>query len=296
MATLQIPVVNAFVDGGRGGNPAGVVLGAERFDQAAKQRIAASVGLSETAFVSPSEIADFKLEFFTPTRQIAHCGHATIATFSYLVQQGLLRAERSSKETIDGTREIIIRGDQAFMEQRAPRYAELGTPEAPVSVEAVLESLALGPDALLDGRAPVVVNTGVNCLVVPLRSEAAVLGLATDMAAIERISEELDLVEYYVFSTETRVAGRAAGARMFAPRYGIPEEAATGMAAGPLACYLYDRLGLKQEMIVIEQGHLMAPPSPSELIAELRLEDGLIAGLMVGGRAVVSQTVEIDWP
>lgn len=296
MAMLEIPVVNAFVDGGRGGNPAGVVLGAERFGQAAKQRIAASVGLSETAFVSPSAVADFKLEFFTPTRQIAHCGHATVAAFSYLVQQGLLRAERSSKETIDGTREILIRGDQAFMEQRAPRYAALGTAEAPVSVGAVLESLALGADALIAGQAPVVVNTGVNCLVVPLRSEAAVLGLKPDMAAIERISEALDLVEYYVFSTETRVAGRAAGARMFAPRYGIPEEAATGMAAGPLACYLYDYLNLKQGTIVIEQGHLMAPPSPSELIAELLLAEGRIAGLIVGGRAVVSQTIEIEAP
>jgi PhzF family phenazine biosynthesis protein len=281
------------VDGGAGGNPAGVVLNAERFDSAAKQRIAASAGLSETAFVSPSEVADFKLEFFTPTRQIAHCGHATIATFSYLVQQGMLKGAHSSKETIDGRREIIIRGDQAFMEQRAPQYTALDSAQAPVSAGAVLESLGIGGDALLGGLAPVVVSTGVNCLVVPLRSEAAVLGLAPDMAAIERISEELDLVEYYVFSPDTRVRGRDAGARMFAPRYGIPEEAATGMAAGPLACYLYDHLGVKKPVLIIEQGHLMAPASPSELIAELRLEDGRIAGLMVGGRAMVSKTIEI---
>jgi len=104
MPDVAVQVVNAFVDNGRGGNPAGVVLNAERFSQAQKQAIAAKVGLSETAFVSPSRTADFKLEFFTPTRQIPHCGHATIATFSYLVQLGLLDGARSSKEMLDGNR------------------------------------------------------------------------------------------------------------------------------------------------------------------------------------------------
>jgi len=52
------------------------------------------------AFVSPSRTANFKLEFFTPTRQISHCGHATIATFSYLVQQGLLDGARGSTDRL----------------------------------------------------------------------------------------------------------------------------------------------------------------------------------------------------
>lgn len=290
MIKLDVPVVNAFVDHGRGGNPAGVVLNAERFSPAQQQQIAARVGLSETAFVMPSSAADFTLHFWTPTRQIAHCGHATIATFSYLVQQGLVTGEHSSKETIDGTRAIVLRGDMAFMEQRAPRYS----PPDPVSAETIMASLGLVPDDLLPGFAPTVVNTGVNCLVVPLPDEARLTRIRPDMAAIHAVSEQLDLVEYYVFSRETRVAGRAAGARMFAPRYGIPEEAATGMAAGPLACYLYDYLGVKQTTLVIEQGHLMDPPSPSELIAELFIEDGAIRGLQVGGRARVAETVQVE--
>jgi PhzF family phenazine biosynthesis protein len=104
-------VVNAFVDNGRGGNPAGVVLNAERFSQAQKQAIAAKVGLSETAFVSPSRTADFKLEFFTPTRQIPHCGHATIATFSSLVQLGLLDGARSSTDWLRPITTLVINRD-----------------------------------------------------------------------------------------------------------------------------------------------------------------------------------------
>jgi len=94
-----------------------------------KLKIAAKVGLSETAFVSSSKSADFKLDFFTPKRQIAHCGHATIATFSYLQQLGRIGKETTSKETIDGNRNIFIDGDMAFMEQLAPNQrppAELG--------------------------------------------------------------------------------------------------------------------------------------------------------------------------
>lgn len=68
-------VISGFTDGGAGGNPAGVVFDAERFSRGDKQAIAAQAGFSETAFVSPSQKADFKLEFFTPTKQIPHRGY-----------------------------------------------------------------------------------------------------------------------------------------------------------------------------------------------------------------------------
>lgn len=77
---VRVEIVNAFVDAGTGGNPAGVVLDADGLSDGQKLAVARQVGLSETAFVSASEVASFKLDFFTPARRIAHCGHATIAT------------------------------------------------------------------------------------------------------------------------------------------------------------------------------------------------------------------------
>src|SRR5690606_5783734 len=165
---------------------------------------------------------------------------------------------------------------------------------AGVTTADVLASLGLGASDLLPGKEPLVVNTGANCLIVPLRDEATLAGLAPDFDAVAAVSEALDLVEYYPFTLDTRIAGRDAGARMFAPRYGIPEEAATGMAAGPLACYLYDHLRAAKPRLVIEQGHLMTPPSPSVLVADLFLEGGAIAGLRVGGRARVHTSIAID--
>lgn len=87
---IEVQIINAFVDNQKGGNPAGVVLNADNLTNEQKLKVASKVGLSETAFVSKSTMADYKLDFFTPTRQIAHCGHATIATFSYLSQLGLI--------------------------------------------------------------------------------------------------------------------------------------------------------------------------------------------------------------
>ncbi|MCW3094362.1 MAG: phenazine biosynthesis protein PhzF family [Ferruginibacter sp.] len=79
------------------------------------------MGLSETAFFQNQISLILSSIFFTLTRQIAHCGHATIATLSYLSQQGIIKEVFSSKEKIEGKRENLIQGDLAFMEQEVPR-------------------------------------------------------------------------------------------------------------------------------------------------------------------------------
>src|SRR5687767_5218190 len=122
MKEVVLKIVNAFGIHGSGGNPAGVILNADDLSREDKQDIAAKAGLSEIAFVSRSNSADFKLDFFTPSRQIAHCGHATIATFTYMKQLNLLRGDRSSKETVDGNRDIYFENNHAYMEQTSPTY------------------------------------------------------------------------------------------------------------------------------------------------------------------------------
>lgn len=290
MGMVDVHIVNAFVAGGTGGNPAGVVLNADDLSAEAKQAVAARVGLSETAFVSKSEVAGFKLEFFTPTRQIAHCGHATVAVFSYLAATGQIDQPQTSKETIDGTRDIFISKDMAFMEQKAPRYQTLVAPAGP---DAVMESVGLTLSDVPEGLAPMLVNTGNSFVLIPLRDQATLAKLEPNLSAISDISEQLDLIGYYAFTTETKHASSDAAARMFAPRYGIPEEPATGMAAGPLACFLYDKMNVKKPELVIEQGYLMPEPSPSTLFARLDLVDGAIRRLLVGGNAMVSKSMQV---
>jgi PhzF family phenazine biosynthesis protein len=286
---IESHIVNAFVDGKIGGNPAGVILDADDLSRDQKLEIASKFGLSETAFVSSSKVADFKLDFFTPTKQIANCGHATIATFVYLRELGRITKSRTSKETIDGKREIFFEGGMAFMEQMSPKYSKVKNEE-----KEILSSLTLSSSDLINGFFPVIVNTGNAFLIVPLKNENAVALVKPDFKAITKLSEKHDLIGYYVFSEDAKDQARDTGTRMFAPRYGIVEESATGMAAGPLACYLYDKMGINKDVFLIEQGHLMKPPSPSVITVKLNFEDGKITGLIAGGKAKVIKSLTIS--
>lgn len=285
---IDVNVVNAFIDGDEGGNPAGIVLDADHLSTPQKQAVAAAVGLSETAFVSSSASADFKFEFFTPTRQIAHCGHATIAAFHLLDQLGRIPSSSTSKETIEGNRNILMDGRMAFMEQMAPHYRRVDDDISRVMASLELTSKALAPEAK-----PLIVDTGNAFLTVPLENIRTVGRVRPDLEAIRTISEDLDLIGYYIFSIAPQTPGRDAAARMFAPRFGINEESATGMAAGPLACYLYEKLGIRKETFRIGQGHFMPLPSPSVIEVRLTVEDGRISGLLAGGKAKFMSSVTI---
>ncbi|MDG4718062.1 MULTISPECIES: PhzF family phenazine biosynthesis protein [Thalassospira] len=292
--TVTVQIVNAFVKDGMGGNPAGVVLDADRYSDDQKLLIAQKVGLSETAFVSKSETCGIKLDFFTPTKRIAHCGHATIATFSYLAELERFGDGATSKETVDGPRKIILDAGMAYMEQLAPTYAPAANwSDKDVTLCDVLKSLGITSDDLDDRARPVLVNTGNNFIVLAVRDQATLAGITPDQDAINDISEKLDLIGYYIFTTDTGDADIDATTRMFAPRYGISEEAATGMAAGPLACVLYDFLDMNKDTFLIAQGAFMAQPSPSRITVTLDLKDRRITGLLAGGQGKVMKSLNI---
>jgi PhzF family phenazine biosynthesis protein len=292
---VTIHIVNAFPKNGAGGNPAGVVLDADALGAAEMQDVATRVGLAETAFVSRSATEGARLDFFTPTRRIAHCGHATIAAFSLMLSQGRIGEGLTSKETIDGPRRIILRDGLVFMEQLAPTYRLPRELERHgINLAGVLGALGL-ETAQLDARTePQVVSTGNAFLIVGVRSATHLAGLVPDFEAIERISDALDLIGVYVFTTDGLEQGDDATARMFAPRFGIREESATGMAAGPLACLLHDRLGVQGPRIVVEQGRYIRPAAPSQILVDLETGPEGIARLMVGGEGHVAKTINLS--
>ncbi len=284
---IKVKILNAFVDNNKGGNPAGVVINADKLNRQQKLTIAKKAGLSETAFVSKSIKADFKLDFYTPTRQIAHCGHATIAVFSYLAQLGKVNQGWYTKETIDGNRKILIDGDMAYMQQLAPEY----TPIEKYHHE-ILNSIGVTEQEVINN--PLLINTGNSFVIIGVKNKTILAELTLDFKKISSISEELDLIGYYVYTNETQHKESDVSTRMFFPRYGVEEEAATGMAAGPMACYLYDKIGIKKGGFNIEQGYFMPSPSASKIVINLDTKRGQILSLMAGGKANISREVEIE--
>jgi predicted PhzF superfamily epimerase YddE/YHI9 len=112
---------------------------------------------------------------------------------------------------------------------------------------------------------------------VVLDSRAAVSALRPDVNA---------LAELEVNASCVAGSGAAWKTRMFAPGLGVPEDPATGAAAGPLVCHLW-RHGLVPwgTEIEIAQGDEIG--RPSTLYARAEGRDDTIERVEVGGSAVV---------
>ena len=173
------------------------------------------------------------------------------------------------------------------MQQSAPEYVDVHLYRAKIA-------RALGVQEELFIAEPLLVNTGNSFVIVGFKDKETLAGITPDQRLIEEISESLDLIGFYVFSLETYTPGTDASARMFAPRFGIPEESATGMAAGPLACYMYKKMGNKKQHFEIEQGYAMAPTSPSRIYVELVHDGHSIKSVLAGGTGKLVEQLHIS--
>ena len=72
---MRIFQIDAFTDTAFTGNPAGVCLLDREVDDPWMQNVAAEMNVSETAFVRRNG-DDWSLRWFTPTVEVALCGHA----------------------------------------------------------------------------------------------------------------------------------------------------------------------------------------------------------------------------
>jgi len=137
--------VQAFVSDGQGGNLAGVVLDADALSDQQMQAIAAKVGASETAFALSSQNATHKVRFFTPTVEVDICGHATIATWSLLLAEGIHQPGSYSQETLAGTVQINIDDSGlVYMQQPEQTFGPVQDAEV-LSKELGIDTLTVSP-------------------------------------------------------------------------------------------------------------------------------------------------------
>src|SRR2546427_136076 len=108
---LRIVQVDAFASRPFTGNPAAVcVLPAPR-DERWMQDVACEMNLAETAFLHP-ENEGYRLRWFTPTVEVALCGHATLASAHVLWEEGRLPRGRQARfHTQSGMLTAERRGD-----------------------------------------------------------------------------------------------------------------------------------------------------------------------------------------
>src|SRR3972149_1443896 len=109
--SVEIWQVDAFTTRPFGGNPAGVVLDAGGLSDAEMWKIAAEMNVPATAFVAPATrpAHDLKLRWFTPSgKELAFCGHATVATAHLLAETGRLSRDRVVFDTLGGALSVTV--------------------------------------------------------------------------------------------------------------------------------------------------------------------------------------------
>ena len=221
---LQIVQVDAFASRPFSGNPATVCLLPAPQDERWMQDVAREMNLAETAFLLP-ENEGYRLRWFTPTVEVALCGHATLASAHVLWEEGRLPAGRQARfHTQSGLLTADRRGD----------WIELDFPATPPASAPTPPGLAT---ALGQGVTPRWVGRSKFDYLVALDSEDAVRSLKPDLAALERVDARGIIV-----TSRATTPGFDFVSRFFAPRSGVPEDPVTGSAHCALTPFWSERL------------------------------------------------------
>ena len=265
-------VLDVFTDTALQGNQLGVFADGRPFSSDEMQRLARELAFPETIFILPPQAGgDARIRIFTPAAELPFAGHPTLGA-SFAVGTALGRDE----VTIETARGVI----PVELERRDGRIV-FGWMDQPIptwqpyerSAE-LLAGLGVASSALpVEGY-----RNGPNHVFVVLADEAAVAALTPDMTALARLGD--------IGANCAAGAGDSWKVRTFLPGIGIPEDPATGSAAGPLAIHLgrHGRVAFGTE-IVIHQGVEMGRPSILHARAEGTAEK--IDRVRVGGAAVI---------
>lgn len=228
---MKLPMwqVDAFAGRVFAGNPAAVCLLESWPDDGLLQAIAAENNLSETAFLV-RQAEGFDLRWFTPAKEVALCGHATLAAAKVLFDlRGWPEETIRFRTRRHGVLTVAKRGE----------FFEMDFPALPAYAVPVPEGLgaALGVE-------PRQVLASTDDWLAVLDDEETVRNLKPDLAAVATFN-----CRCLVPTARGRTADFVS--RAFAPRYGIPEDPVTGSAHCALAPYWAGVLG-KQELRAVQ--------------------------------------------
>jgi trans-2,3-dihydro-3-hydroxyanthranilate isomerase len=291
---------DVFTDHLFGGNQLAVFVDGRGLSADVMQAIAREMNFSESTFILPADQpgTDLRMRIFTPAAELPVAGHPTIGSTFALAHIGVIEPGRDRFTFglgIGPTPVALMwkgKGADAaltfvWMNQSKPVFSD-----AAIDPSKAAAALSLSPAAVAGTGLPVqVVSCGVPFLFVPLATRAAVDNAIVDRPLLDALiaSTKSGAHGVYLFSAERTKDRATTYSRMFAPELGVSEDPATGIACGPLGCYLVRHRIVaagKAESIVNLQGVKMG--RPSRIHIAVTLERGEIAGVRVGGEAVLA--------
>jgi len=268
MATFRFVIADVFTDVPFAGNQLAVFTDAREIPEDRLQPLAREINFSETLFVYPSEgEGHAKIRIFTPALELPFAGHPVLGTAFVLA--GPLQLDELWLETGAGVVPVRLERDGSrvafgWMRQPPCSFEPYDRAEELLALLGVEES----------GLPVELYRQGPEHVLVELDSPAAVAALRPDFEALLALNPRG--TDCFARDGETWKS------RVFVPAHGVPEDPATGSAAGPLALHLarHGRIAFGEE-IVIRQGEEIGRPSTLHAVARSPEE------VEVGGSAVV---------
>jgi trans-2,3-dihydro-3-hydroxyanthranilate isomerase len=301
MRKYEFYQLDVFTDTAFAGNPLAVFPEGGGLSTEEMQQIAREMNLSETVFVLPSEQALRRLRIFTPMRELPLAGHPVVGTWNLLATLGVVPHQAEGVVSIQQELNLGVlpvdveyRDEKPFQVVMTQGAFEAG---AVISDERDLARLAQGlgldlADLSISAELPVqIVSTGIKALDIPLVSLDALSRCRINSSLLSEIYLSYGAIGCYAFTFETREETSRIHARFFAPDDNIPEDPATGSAAGSLAGYLVYHAAITEKKFTIEQGDFMQ--RPSRIFAEVEGEKGNVEKVRIGGQSIVVAKGEV---
>ncbi|MEO0700055.1 MAG: PhzF family phenazine biosynthesis protein, partial [Pseudomonadota bacterium] len=193
------------------------------------QSIGEENNFAETAFVVRDETgaSDWELRWFTPTDEVALCGHATLASGHVLLTRD--GGERVTFRTRKAGILEVVRANSADNTDKGYELSLPLTLVEPKPLPDVVGAIGCTGETFLS-------HTGAEqTAIILLESEAALRALVPDMEALRSI----DLMAICTAPGETTDIV----SRVFVPAWGVDEDSVTGSAHAALAPFWAERLG-----------------------------------------------------
>jgi trans-2,3-dihydro-3-hydroxyanthranilate isomerase len=268
MATYPFMQVDAFTTRPLSGNPCAIVFEADDLSESQMLAIAREMNLSETAFVMRSQVADWRVRYFTVAEEIPLAGHPTIASAWALVETGRVSLAGAtthiSLELQVGPLPVEIQAADGrvqwiVMTQHRPQFLATYLPER------ILPAFGLKPEDALPGVPMQTVSTGTPQLMIPLAGLTALRRVQPRPAELIALRLAGDWFSPHLFCLE----GATPGGRTFARHFGVPPDLAedpfTGSATGGMAAYLWHYGLIDTPEFVAEQGHWLGRPGTAHV-------------------------------
>lgn len=266
----------AFAETANGGNPAGVWVGEAMPDEDTMQQIAADVGFSETAFISPDNGIDRTVRYYSPEAEVSFCGHATIAAGAVL---GSVGEETTYQLTTGvGVVPVTVRSRAGHTEVSLTSVETKHKPVPDAILEEVLSALRWRKEELDPAIPPAIAYAGAWHLVIAVATVGRLADLDYDFEKLKALMRREDLTTLQLVWRETEIVFHS---RNPFPVGGVVEDPATGAAAAALGGYLRDAgLIAAPAAFEIRQGETMGRPSV------LKVDVPKTSGIIVTGSVI----------